>query len=118
VSLIGRTELWLAVAAFLTTLAAMLRHLWVTIVRPERKTDSEIHVPESRDIRFSDFSNDELLEELARRLRSASEELERLRVVQDALSEKDVIGTLGRHLRVRVMTAPAGTSRTLTFPQS
>jgi hypothetical protein len=36
VALIGRTELWLAVAAFLATLAAMLWHLWVTLVRPAR----------------------------------------------------------------------------------
>ncbi|MDQ0757300.1 tellurite resistance/C4-dicarboxylate transporter family protein [Arthrobacter sp. B3I4] len=36
VALIGRAELWLAVAAFLVTLAAMLWHLWATLVRPER----------------------------------------------------------------------------------
>lgn len=36
VALIGRTELWLAVAAFLATLAAMLWHLWATLVRPGR----------------------------------------------------------------------------------
>ncbi|WP_279629536.1 tellurite resistance/C4-dicarboxylate transporter family protein [Arthrobacter oryzae] len=33
VALIGRTELWLAVAAFLATLAAMLWHRWATLVR-------------------------------------------------------------------------------------
>lgn len=36
VAVIGRTELWLAVAAFLATLAAMLWHLWVTLVRVGR----------------------------------------------------------------------------------
>jgi hypothetical protein len=36
VALIGRTELWLAVAAFLATLAAMPWHLWVTLVHPGR----------------------------------------------------------------------------------
>lgn len=36
VALIGRAELWLAVAAFLATLAAMLWHLWVTLVPPGR----------------------------------------------------------------------------------
>jgi hypothetical protein len=34
VALIGRTEFWLAVAAFLATLAAMLWHLWAMLVRP------------------------------------------------------------------------------------
>ncbi|MBU8865763.1 tellurite resistance/C4-dicarboxylate transporter family protein [Paenarthrobacter aromaticivorans] len=34
VALIGRAELWIAVAAFLTTFAAMLRHLWITLMSP------------------------------------------------------------------------------------
>ncbi|WP_427170107.1 tellurite resistance/C4-dicarboxylate transporter family protein [Arthrobacter sp. 92] len=34
VAAIGRMELWLAVAAFLLTLAGMLWHLWATLVRP------------------------------------------------------------------------------------
>lgn len=34
VAAIGRAELWLAVAAFLATLAGMLWHLWATLVRP------------------------------------------------------------------------------------
>ena len=34
VAVIGRAELWLAVAAFLATLAGMLWHLWATLVRP------------------------------------------------------------------------------------
>jgi tellurite resistance protein TehA-like permease len=34
VAAIGRAELWLAIAAFLATLAGMLWHLWATLVRP------------------------------------------------------------------------------------
>ncbi|WP_457948854.1 tellurite resistance/C4-dicarboxylate transporter family protein [Pseudarthrobacter sp. alpha12b] len=34
VAAIGRAELWLAVAAFLATLAGMLWHLWTTLLRP------------------------------------------------------------------------------------
>ncbi|HAG61000.1 MAG TPA: tellurite resistance protein permease [Arthrobacter bacterium] len=34
VAFIGRTELWVAVAAFLATFAGMLLHLWATLVRP------------------------------------------------------------------------------------
>ncbi|WP_255767637.1 tellurite resistance/C4-dicarboxylate transporter family protein [Pseudarthrobacter sulfonivorans] len=35
---IGRAELWLAVAAYLATLVAMLWHLWTTLVRPRRQS--------------------------------------------------------------------------------
>ncbi|MGX1161293.1 tellurite resistance protein TehA-like permease [Pseudarthrobacter sp. SLBN-100] len=34
VAFIGRTELWVALAAFLATFAGMLWHLWATLVRP------------------------------------------------------------------------------------
>lgn len=37
VAAIGRAELWLAVAAFLATLAGMLWHLWATLLRPARE---------------------------------------------------------------------------------
>jgi tellurite resistance protein TehA-like permease len=37
VAAIGQAELWLAVAAFLATLAGMLWHLWTTLVRSRHR---------------------------------------------------------------------------------
>lgn len=63
-----------------------------------RKTDGNVDEMQSREVLVSDFSNEELLEELARRLDSASRELKLLRASQTGTSEKDAKETYGRHL--------------------
>lgn len=64
----------------------------------DRKTDGNVHEVQSLDVTISDFSNDELLEELGRRLHSASEELKLLRAFQTATSEKGATETFDRHM--------------------